>query len=300
MYHLALQIRKIDLVIVNRANTYEGENTPMRGLVGLFGKILDARTGDASTEAELAPLEAASTATWVTNVSDEKLAPFIGEWPYPAPALGMPAITTAKITASDGHLVTSSDLAGTFAGYVQPDGTLILEDSGQRYHLMRDDSGEVSGIADANAISRASLFAAAEGDSATAQQRLAMIEADGGPTVAAAAVVLDVLSGKKGADKRAKKTASEFSGVTIGRRINGIGFDYMSAGHIEAAEKLFLLNTRLYAQVPNTWDSLARFYMEQERFAESIEAFEKAIELDPDHPDARDLIAALKERMSES
>jgi hypothetical protein len=43
-----------DMVIVNRANTYDGETTPMPALLDLIEQVLEARTGMATADPPLA------------------------------------------------------------------------------------------------------------------------------------------------------------------------------------------------------------------------------------------------------
>ncbi len=47
---------EIDLVIVNRANTYDGQRTPMPELLDLIEAVLEARIGEPNPDPELAPL----------------------------------------------------------------------------------------------------------------------------------------------------------------------------------------------------------------------------------------------------
>ncbi|HZD05420.1 MAG TPA: serine hydrolase, partial [Longimicrobiales bacterium] len=139
----------LDMVIVNRANTYEGESTPLRPLLDLIEQVLNARTGAPVDEPSLAPLTVEPDPL-VTTVSDDELAGYAGTWPFPAPPLGLPAETTARVSVEEGHLVVYIPVAGTFHLYLQPDGTFHMEDSHERYWPVRDDdTGAFTGLADA-------------------------------------------------------------------------------------------------------------------------------------------------------
>ena len=95
---------KLDLVIVNRADTYVGEGTPPSDLMDLMAQILEARTGVPMAGADLSPLEVEPDPL-INRIPDEQLAEFVGEWDYPAPPLGLPARTSVQLTAGEGHLV---------------------------------------------------------------------------------------------------------------------------------------------------------------------------------------------------
>ena len=83
----------------------------------------------------------------ITQVPNDRLREFVGEWDYPPATLGLPARTTVRLTAGPGHLVGFSPVSGTFKLYLQEDGTLYEEDSHQRYVTVRNDDGSFAGIA---------------------------------------------------------------------------------------------------------------------------------------------------------
>jgi len=139
---------KSDMVIVNRANTYEGESTPMPALLDLIEEVLEARTGKPGSSPALAPLQVEVDPN-LTRTPGNRLEEYIGEWAYPPALLGMAPQTTVTITAGDGYLVGFSPLAGTFKLYLQEDGTLHEEDSHRTYVPVRDAAGVFVGIADA-------------------------------------------------------------------------------------------------------------------------------------------------------
>ena len=286
-----------DIVIVNRANTYQGDRTPQTELLDLIENILDARTVDIAEVPKLVPLQTGESASWETHVSNEKLSDMVGEWPYPPPVLGAPPITSVTITAEDGHLVTYSEVSGTFKTYLQPDGWLIEEDSGERYLPLHDDDGAFSGFAGSSTIARSALLAAAAGENEAARQRMALVQNEEDPFVATTSVVLDLIGGEKNMDATARGVADRFEPLKVGRAINRIGFTLMGEGHIDDAEKVFRLNTRLWPELPNPWDSLAQCLLEQHRYAESIIAYEKVLELDPENPTVREQIATLRAKL---
>ncbi|HSH45888.1 MAG TPA: hypothetical protein VK966_08535, partial [Longimicrobiales bacterium] len=121
------------------------------GLLDLVEEVLEARTDDPVADPRLTPL-ATRPDPRITSVSDDALAEFVGEWSNPPAPLGLPRRGTMEITAGDGHLVYHSPSAGVFRLYLQPDGTLFEEDSHARYWPVRDDDGNLAGIADADQL----------------------------------------------------------------------------------------------------------------------------------------------------
>jgi CubicO group peptidase (beta-lactamase class C family) len=283
-----------DIVIVNRANTYHNERTPMPALLDLIESILDARSGEITAKPTLVPLRMGESASWETHVPNEQLRDMVGDWPYPSPALGLPPMTSVTITAEDGHLVMYSEVSGTFKIYLQSDGWLIEEDSGERYLPLHDDDGAFSGLAASSTIARSALLAAATGENEAARRRMALVQNEEGPFVAAATVVLELIGGEENMDATARTAADRFEPLSFGRAINSIGFTLMGEGYVENAEKAFRLNTRLWPEVPNPWDSLAQCLLEQHRYAESIIAYEKVLELDPENSLARERIESIR------
>jgi len=136
---------KSDMVIVNRANTYEGERTPMPGLLDLIAEILDARTGDPAVNPSLSPLDVPAD-PMVTRVPTQELLEYEGVWAYPPAPLGMEPEEEIELEVADGHLVGYFPTAGTFSLYLQPDGSFYQEDSKQRFVTVRDDDGSFAGI----------------------------------------------------------------------------------------------------------------------------------------------------------
>ena len=140
---------KSDMVIVNRADTYEGESTPMPQLLGLIEEVLAARTGPPAQDPALSPLEVTPDPL-ITSVPEEQLREFVGDWPYPPAATGEQPETTLHITLGDGHLVVHNPLSGTFNLYLQPDGSFHQEDALRSFVPVRNADGSVAGLEEAS------------------------------------------------------------------------------------------------------------------------------------------------------
>ena len=136
---------KSDMVIVNRANTYEGESTPTPELLDLIEEVLEARTGVPAEDPMLAPLDVPGDPR-ITHVPEDQLREFLGEWPYPPARSGLEPEVTVRVTLGDGHLVVHHPFQGTFKIYLQPDGSFHQEDALLRLVPVRNDDGSLAGL----------------------------------------------------------------------------------------------------------------------------------------------------------
>jgi CubicO group peptidase (beta-lactamase class C family) len=268
---------KSDIVIVNRANTYRGEGTPMRPLLDLIEQVLDARTGATVADPQLAPLEVGSD-PMVTHVANDRLEEFVGEWDYPPSPLGLPSRMTVTFTAGDGHLVGYAPVRGTFNYYLQEDGTLHQEDSHQRFVPVRDDAGSFAGIANADAI----LTAALAGDDDVAVEVVrGIVHLLGG----------DPLAAERGIRELVERSEPR----RIELEVNAAGYALLTAQDAEQALAVFELNTRVFPEASNTWDSLGEAHMVLGNDDEAIRSYERSLELNPDNANATAMISRIRE-----
>lgn len=78
-------------------------------------------------------------------------------------------------------------------------------------------------------------------------------------------------------------------------RINQAGYDLLNGGKSEQALSVFQLNTRLFPQSANTWDSLGEANYKAGQTEKAVEFYEKAIALDPDGGTGENARRMLKE-----
>jgi CubicO group peptidase (beta-lactamase class C family) len=285
---------KSDMVIVNRANTYEGEGTPMPVLLDLIEQVLEARTGTAVADPTFAALEVDSDPK-VTRVADDRLVEMVGEWDFPAPPLGLPSLTTVKITPGTGHLVGYAPVAGTFKLYLQPDGTLHEEDSHERYVPVRDDVGAFAGIADTRSIVTAAINAAIDGRSDRAVSLLALVEGEEGVQVEAASAVVDLLGGSQQSAERAVRDLAQRADPTrVEMEVNAVGYALLRTENAQQALEVFELNTRVFPDAFNTWDSLGEAHMILGHDDEAIRSYERSLELNPENSNAAAMIVRIR------
>jgi len=284
----------LDLVIVNRANTYEREGTPMGRLLDLIEQVLEARTGEMTPHPRLVPLEMSPQDPRMAEATHERLAEYVGEWPVPPEPLGLPQRTTVEITREDGHLVASTPYSGTFVQYLQPNGWLLESDSLRRYRPIRDDEGRFAGLADVDTIVLSALRRAPD-NADEAGARLSLAGDQGGVKVQVVEALLPVVEGDaKRAEASARELASQGDPERVEREVNGVGYAFLRFDHPELAREVFSLNTRLFPEAYNTWDSLGEAHMKLGNHDEAIRCFEKTLELNPDNNSARQMLARIR------
>jgi tetratricopeptide (TPR) repeat protein len=76
--------------------------------------------------------------------------------------------------------------------------------------------------------------------------------------------------------------------------VNVFGYDLMKADRIKDALKIFKLNTELYPNGYNTYDSYGECLLKFERKEEALKAFEKSLELNPKNENAKMNINKIK------
>jgi CubicO group peptidase (beta-lactamase class C family) len=74
--------------------------------------------------------------------------------------------------------------------------------------------------------------------------------------------------------------------------LNIIGYDLMAVPNVKDAIKIFKLNTELFPNVANTWDSIGEAYLKNGQKQLAIESYKKALAVDPNFESS---INALKE-----
>jgi tetratricopeptide (TPR) repeat protein len=78
--------------------------------------------------------------------------------------------------------------------------------------------------------------------------------------------------------------------------INISGYLLLNMKKTDEALKVFRLNTELYPESFNTWDSLAEAYMVKGEKAEAEKYYNKSLEINPDNTNAKKRLEKLKEK----
>jgi len=286
-----------DLVIVNRANTYDGERTPTGEMLALVEAVLAARTGEPAASPRLVAIEDAPADPRRTTASADALRELTGELTvYPDNAREM---TTAVARAADGHLVAVFPQAGTFALYLQPDGTLLQEDSERVFHVLRDPSGAVAGIAAPGGIVGRALAAYVAGDRAGAEAFLALLPADRAADVALAEALMLALDGERDrAAESVRRLAASGDASRVEIDVNVEGYRFLAAGDAATARVLFELNTVAFPTAFNAWDSLGEAEFELGELEAALASYRRSLELNAANDNAGAMIARIEAELA--
>ncbi|MBT8305818.1 MAG: hypothetical protein KJN85_02665, partial [Maribacter sp.] len=80
--------------------------------------------------------------------------------------------------------------------------------------------------------------------------------------------------------------------------LNGAGYQLLGSGQIKEAIFVFQMNAELFPDSPNAWDSLAEGYLKAGDTIKATELYNKAIQMDPDGPtakNAKDMLRKINE-----
>ena len=76
--------------------------------------------------------------------------------------------------------------------------------------------------------------------------------------------------------------------------MNFVGYDLLEAGRLKPALKIFEINTELFPEAFNTWDSLGEAFMKMGNDARAIGCFERSLKLNPENTNAEEMIARIQ------
>jgi tetratricopeptide (TPR) repeat protein len=81
--------------------------------------------------------------------------------------------------------------------------------------------------------------------------------------------------------------------VLTEREMNAAGYRLLKAGHIPEAVALFEMNTELYPDSGNAWDSLGEALVKKGERERAIAAYRRSLELDPSNSNAVEMLRSL-------
>ncbi len=76
--------------------------------------------------------------------------------------------------------------------------------------------------------------------------------------------------------------------------VEGIAFEFFSDGSVDEAIRILILNSKLFPQVANVWDTLGDVYMHLEKPDEALEAYRTALEIDENFEHSREQIRKIE------
>lgn len=78
--------------------------------------------------------------------------------------------------------------------------------------------------------------------------------------------------------------------------LNNLGYDLLSSGKTNQALEIFKLNTELFPNIGNCWDSYGEALLKKGDRKAALAAYKKALEINPDIPTAKDAVKQLQEQ----
>ena len=81
--------------------------------------------------------------------------------------------------------------------------------------------------------------------------------------------------------------------------LNNIGYTFLNDNSTEKAIEIFKLNTILFADDPNVWDSLGEAYLKKGDIKNALLNYKKALKIDPNFPSAKKMVLKLKTKNNE-
>lgn len=99
--------------------------------------------------------------------------------------------------------------------------------------------------------------------------------------------------GSAGLSKNLKKILEENDMEYSDMPLNNFGYQLMQAGELDMAIEVFKLNTELFPDIANTFDSLAEAYMNKGNKEQAIANYKKVLELRPQNENAKKMLEKL-------
>ena len=78
--------------------------------------------------------------------------------------------------------------------------------------------------------------------------------------------------------------------------IEGLAFEAFSRGDIEDVVRVTTLNTQLFPDSPNAWDTLGEVYLHLDKPEEALQSYQRALAADPGFEHAREQIDRIRKR----
>ncbi|MEQ9468397.1 MAG: serine hydrolase [Ekhidna sp.] len=76
--------------------------------------------------------------------------------------------------------------------------------------------------------------------------------------------------------------------------LNSVGYNFLFDGKVDQAIEIFRLNTELFPDIANCWDSYGEALLKMGKKEESLKAYKKALNIRPDLPSAQDAVNKLE------
>lgn len=81
-------------------------------------------------------------------------------------------------------------------------------------------------------------------------------------------------------------------------RVNSKGYELMSAGKLEPALEVFKLNSMLFPNDWNVWDSLPECYLRMKKYAFAQKYYQRSLQLNPENTNAKKMLEEIKKKIN--
>ena len=124
---------------------------------------------------------------------------------------------------------------------------------------------------------------------------LAMVGDDRSIEVEVGRVVVGLLAGRRqAAERKLRELAERADPAQVELEVNAVGYALLQTDREEQALTVFELNTRIFPEAFNTWDSLGEAHMMLGNNDEAIRFYERSLELNPNNANAEAMIARIR------
>ena len=288
-----------DIVIVNRANTYDRERTPTPALIALIDQVLEARTGTPSEQPNLVAATDAAAPRYQIDKAKPGLTGLAGSYSFPPESLGLDPFSELTLSEGPGYLIGDTAFAGKFRFYLQNDGSLVREDAGDRFFVVRKPGSlTVDGIADVADLFDGAIRALARGDAARTEALLLGAK-ESEPIWAMVGLSMARASQDDGPPLepflRSLRDAEADGGTEqLQRVILRAGYNLSVVGQDEQAADLYASNVRLFPESADAWEALGEAQAKLGQLEAAEASYQRCLKLNPDNPGVRDAMRALR------
>jgi len=297
--HMIAALPDSGLVIVNRADTFDDQMTPVDGLWSLVEAVLAARTGEIAPDPVLVPFQDPPPDPRLEPAPGTDPSRFVGQWPYPPPSFGMPRLGTIEVTVGDEGLVMFNPVAGTFREYPQADGSLLEEDSFDHWVAVRSSSGSIEALANAQAVVEAAGTAAVAGDVDRADSYLALFDDYSSLMVDLGRATVTLLRGERDqAEADLRELLPRTDPGVIEGALASTAAKLAEAERPELEIAALEVATSLLPESSSAWQRLGEARMERGDTDGAVGALSRALELDQRNQAAKEMMEKIRRRQA--
>jgi len=122
-----------------------------------------------------------------------------------------------------------------------------------------------------------------------------MVEGDESVQVGVGRAVVHLVGGRRqSAEHGVRDLAARTDPARVEAEVNGVGYTLLRTERAEQALKVFELNTRVFPEAFNTWDSLGEAHMVLGHDDDAIRSYERSLELNPNNTNAEAMISRIR------